>query len=110
MTQRKLKNFAVQRDEIETIQAQLSSCLNFTKESLKTNNQEEILMMKTNIVNQVRELTTPFPPDVLVPNVEADVKIKPQLMSMKSVEPMDKYSHKNHLIHQNAGPLVKVWK
>ena len=72
--QGKLKNLAIQRDEIETIQAQLSSCLEFTRESLKTSNQEEILMMKTNIVNQVNELTTPFPPDVLEPNTEADMK------------------------------------
>ena len=72
--QKKLKSIAVQRDEIEIIQAQLSSCLDFTRESLKTSNQEEVLMMKTNIVNQVKELTTPFPPDVLVPNTEADVK------------------------------------
>ena len=72
--QRKSKSVAVQRDEIETIQAQLSSCLDFTRESLKTSNQKEVLMMKANIVNQVNELTTPFPPDVLVPNTEADVK------------------------------------
>ena len=74
MIQRKLKNLAVQKDKIETIQAQLSSCLDFTRESLKISNQKEVLMMKTNIVNQVNELTTPFPPDVLEPNTEADVK------------------------------------
>ena len=74
MVQRKLKSLAVQRDEIETIQAKLSSCLNFTKESLKMSNQEEVLMMKTNIVNQVKELTTPFPPDILEPKIVADVK------------------------------------
>ena len=72
--QRKLKNLAVQRDKIETIQAKLSSCLDFTGKSLKTSNQEEVLMMKTNIVNQVNKLTTPFPPDILEPNTEADVK------------------------------------
>ena len=70
---KKSKNLAIQRDEIETTQAQLSNCLDFTRESLKTSNQKEILMMKTNIVNQVKELTTPFPPDVLVLNTEADV-------------------------------------
>ena len=72
--QKKLKILAVQRDEIETIQAQLSSCLDFTRESLKTSNREEVLIMKINIVNQVNELTTPFPPDVLVLNTEADLK------------------------------------
>ena len=30
--QRKLKSLAVQKDKIETIQAQLSSCLDFTRE------------------------------------------------------------------------------
>ena len=82
--QRKLKSLAVQRDEIETIQAQLSSCLEFTRESLKTSNHEDILMMKTNIVNQVNELTTPFPPDILEPNTEADVKflVSPDVTDM----------------------------
>ena len=55
MTQRKLKDLAVQRDQMETILAQLSSCLNFVRESLKTSNQGEVLMMKINIVNQVKE-------------------------------------------------------
>ena len=82
--QRKLKSLAVQRDEIETIQAQLSSCLEFTRESLKTSNREEVLMMKTNIVNQVNELTTPFPPDILEPNTEANVKflVSPDVTDM----------------------------
>ena len=74
MIQRKLKSLAVQRDEMETIMAQLSSCLDFTKESLKTSNQEEVLTMKTNIVARVKELTTPFPPDKLEPNTKADLK------------------------------------
>ena len=73
ITQGKLKYLATQRDEIETIQAQLNSCLNFVKESLKTENQAEILKMKTTIVKQVKELTTPFQPEALKPNTEADI-------------------------------------
>ena len=73
MTQRKLKDLAFQRDQMETILAQLSSCLDFVRESLKMNNQGEVLMMKTNIVNQVKELTSPFQPGVLKPNEEADM-------------------------------------
>ena len=73
ITQGKLKCLATQRDKIETIQAQLNSCLNFVKESLKTENKAEVLKMKTTIVNQVKELTTPFQPDVLKPNTEADI-------------------------------------
>ena len=72
LTQGKLKRLAVQRDLIETKQAQLSSCLAFMRESLKTDSQEEALMMKRNLVNQVKELTT-FPSDLLKPNMEADI-------------------------------------
>ena len=74
MTQRKLKRLAVQKDQIDTIQAQLSSCLDFLRESLETDSQGEVLMMKTNIVKRVKELTSPFQAGVLEPNTEADVE------------------------------------
>ena len=71
ITQRKLKELAVQRDQLETTLAHLSSCLRFMKESLKTGSQEEVLSMKTAVVKQVKELTTTFPPDMLKPSAEA---------------------------------------
>ena len=74
MTQRKLKELAIQRDQMETILAQLNSCLDFVGESLKTGNQGEVLMMKMSIMNQVKELTSPFQPGMLEPNEEADMK------------------------------------
>ena len=37
ITQRKLKTLAAQRDQIELVQTQLSSCLDFVKESLPSN-------------------------------------------------------------------------
>ena len=74
ITQRKLKDLAVQKDQMEIILAQLSSCLDFIRESLKTDSQGEVLMMKTNIVKQVKELTSPFQAGVLEPNTEADVE------------------------------------
>ncbi len=73
MIQRKLKDIASQRDQMETIQAQLNSCLQFVTDGLKTGSQGEVLKMKTTIVNQVKELTTPFQPHLLQPNAEADV-------------------------------------
>ncbi len=73
MIQRKLKNIASQRDQMETIQAQLNSCLDFVTDSLKTGSQGEVLKMKTTIVKQVKELTTPFQPHLLKPNAEADI-------------------------------------
>ena len=74
ITQTKLKDLAVQKDQMETILAQLSSCLDFVRESLKTDSQGEVLMMKTNIVKQVKELTSPFQAGVLEPNTKADVE------------------------------------
>ena len=73
MTQEKLKGLAVQRDQLESIQIQLSSCLEFAKERGKKGHQGEVLKMKTNLVKQVKELTTAFQPDVLKPDTEADM-------------------------------------
>ena len=73
ITQAKLKDLATKRDEMETIQAQLSSCLDFVRKSLETESQGDVLMMKRNIVKQVKELITPIQPDTLKPNSEADM-------------------------------------
>ena len=73
ITQAKLKGLAIQRDEMETIQAQLSSCLDFVRNSLETESQGDVLMLKRNAVKQVKELTTLFQPDILKPNTEADM-------------------------------------
>ena len=61
VTQAKLKSLAAQRDQIETIQAQLSSCLLFMRENLMTGNQGEALMMKDTAVRQVKELSHDIP-------------------------------------------------
>lgn len=69
----KLKGLGAQKDQVETIQARLCSCLDFTRESLKTGSQGEILMMKATTVKQVKELTTVFQANKLKPNAEADM-------------------------------------
>ena len=74
ITQRKLKILAAQRDQIELIQAQLSSCLNFVKESLRTGSEGEILAMKKPVVKQVEEITAEFKAEVLVPQEQADIR------------------------------------
>ena len=73
LTQEKLKDLAAQRDQIETTLAQLHSCLHFMRESLRPGNEGDVLMMKANTVRQVKELTTPFQPDFLEPNTNADI-------------------------------------
>ena len=73
MTQGKLKNLAAQKDHIETTLAQLSSCLHFMRETLRTGNEGNVLMMKDNTVRQVKELATPFQRDILELSTKADM-------------------------------------
>ena len=73
ITQAKLKGLAAQSDQIETTLAKLNSCLHFMRESLRTGKESDVLMMKANTVQQVKELTTPFQQDMLKPNTEADM-------------------------------------
>ena len=73
ITQKKLKGLATQRDQIETTQVQISSCLDFVRERLNTGSNGEVLKMKTRIVKQVKELTSAFQSDTLKPNTEADI-------------------------------------
>ena len=73
ITQRKLKGLATQRDQIETTQVQMSSCLNFVRERLNTGSNGEVLKMKTRIVKQVKELTSAFQLDTLKPITKADI-------------------------------------
>ena len=73
ITQRKLKDLAIQRDQIETTQVQMNSCLDFVREILNTGNHGEVVNMKTRIVKQMNELTSAFQPDTLKPNTEADI-------------------------------------
>ena len=74
ITQRKLTILASQRDQIELIQAQLSSCLDFVKESLRTGSEGEILAMKKPVVKQVKEITAEFNAEVLVPQEQANTR------------------------------------
>ena len=69
----KLKNLAAQRDEIETIQAQLGSCLSFVKESLRTGSQGEIVKMRKKVVKQIKEMPTELNTDALTPCEVANI-------------------------------------
>ena len=96
ITQGKLKALAVQRDRLESTQAQLSSCLECMRRSVETTppttateresererfvegeGEGEVLLMKRNLVQQVRELTVTFRPDALKPDTEADMLFTP---------------------------------
>ena len=73
LTQWKLKDLAAQKDQAETVHAQLSSYQDFMKQSLETDRWGEALKMKTTILKQVKELTTTVQPDALKPNTKADM-------------------------------------
>ena len=74
LAQAKLKSLATQREQMETIQAQLSRCLHSLTENFKPGSQDKlVLLMKSNIVKQAEELTTTFEPDILMPSTEADM-------------------------------------
>ena len=74
ITQQKLKTLAAQRDQIELVQIQLSNCLDFVKESLRTGSEGEILAMKNPVVKQVEEITAEFKAEVLVLQEQADIR------------------------------------
>ena len=92
VAQRQIAVLTRQKEQIETTLAQLHSCLCFMRESLKPGNEADVLMMKSNTVSQVKELTTPFQPDFLKPKAKADMEF---LFSSKLTE-----------VCQNYGELV----
>ena len=74
MTQEKLKDLAIQKNQMESIHVQLSSCIGFLRESLQTKKLGRALEMKATLARQVTELATDFQPDVLRPSAEANIK------------------------------------
>ena len=73
LTQWKQKDLTAQKDQAETVHAQLSSCQDFMKQSLETDRWGEALKMKTTILKQVKELTTTVQLNALKPNTKADI-------------------------------------
>ena len=73
LTQAKLKGLAAQRDQIETTQVRMTSCLEFMRESFRANSQGDVLRVKSTVVKQVKELCTPLGEMAVEPNAEADI-------------------------------------
>lgn len=71
-TESKLQHLSKQRDGIETTLGELSSSLEFMKETLKKRTCVEVLMMKDSIERQVKMIDT-FQYETLHPNVRADI-------------------------------------
>ena len=75
MTQQKLKTLSIQRDELELIQTQLRSCLEFVGDSLKTGSEGEILAIEKPVVQQVKKMCAEFNPNNLPPQEHADMAL-----------------------------------
>ena len=73
----KKKNLVAQKDEVEAVHTQLTSCLSFMKESLKTGSQGEVMKMKKGVMKQIKEMTDNIKPDILPPCEPANVKFAP---------------------------------
>ena len=73
----KVKNLAAQKDEVETIQTQLVSCLSFVRESLRTGSQGEVMKIKKTVMKQIKEMTDNFKPDMLSPRELAYIEFIP---------------------------------
>ena len=73
LTQHKVKILAAQRDQVELLHTQLTSCLEYMDGSLKTGTQAEILEMKAPLLKQINQITATFNPDTLAPEEAADI-------------------------------------
>ena len=73
LIQHKLKSLAAQRDQVELLHTQLTSCLEYVEGSLTTGTQGEILEMKAPLLKQINRINTDFNPDTLAPEEEADI-------------------------------------
>ena len=78
-TKMKKKNLAAQRNELETVQTQLASCLSFVRDSLKRGSEGEVMKMKNGVMKQMKEMTDNFKPDMLPPCENANVKFTSSL-------------------------------
>ena len=81
-TEAKLKNLAAQRSELEAVHSQLSSCVTFVKDSLRTGSEEEVMKMKPVVMKQIKEITDPDKMPPLEPCESADMKFttSPELL------------------------------
>ena len=69
----KLGRLAAQMEQLEITRDQVSSCLEFIRESLKVGSQSEVLEMKGIMLEQVHDLATAFKLDTERPCVSADM-------------------------------------
>ncbi len=85
-TQQQLKTLSAQRKEMEILQIQRSSCLQFVRESFHTESPGDVLKMKQGVVKQVKELVDTFDPNTLVTRETANTYFVPSVEMVKSYQ------------------------
>ena len=98
-TQKMLKELSTQKDELETIETQLTSCVAFVKESMRRGSEGEIMKMKKGVMRQIKEITESIKPEQLSPHEIPKVKFSPS----PELEQKCKQFGKIHTT-QNASP------
>ena len=73
-TQKMLKELATQKDELETVETQLTSCVAFVKESVRRGSEGEIMKMKKGVMNQIKKITESVKPEQLSPHIMPKVR------------------------------------
>ena len=73
LAQQKLKSLAAQRDQVELLHTQLTSCLEYVEGSLKLGTQAEILEMKGSLLRQIKQTTGEF--SILAPKEKAKIPL-----------------------------------
>lgn len=74
LAQMKLKKLAAQKDHVEMLQAQLSSCLEHAEGGLRTGTEAEVLAMKNPMLQRIKQITTEVQ-TCLEPEEEANIAI-----------------------------------
>lgn len=72
----KLSSLAAQKSQLNRIQAQLETCLDYITKTLEANDDCMVLETKQSVIKQCKELIVPFQPELLKPCKEADLKGK----------------------------------
>ena len=97
----KLKNLIAQKGKLETLQAQLISCLSFVKDILSTGSQGEVMKMKKPVMKQIKEMTDNFKPGMLPPCELANVKFNSSLLTQAS-----QLQQFGEIYHQELAPTL----
>ena len=75
LTRQNLKGLATQRDDVEMLDAKMSSCLKYAEIGLETGTEGEVLAMKASMLLLVEQITAEFDPATIQPKTEADIEL-----------------------------------